>query len=105
MPLLMQNIISKIPREAILDELTPEKYVRNSNNGANKIYIITSHNSPNVMTELGRLRELTFRHAGGGTGKAIDIDEFDVCEHPYQQLLVWNPEESSVSGRSLRRLA
>ena len=94
----MQNIISKIPREAILDELTPKKYVRKTNNGNNDIYIITSHNSPNIMTEIGRLRELTFRHAGGGTGKEIDIDEFDVCEHPYQQLLVWNPEDKEIIG-------
>ena len=94
----MQNIISKIPREAILDELTPERYIRKTNNGNNEIYIITSHNSPNIMSEIGRLREVTFRHAGGGTGKAKDIDEFDTCEHPYQQLLVWNPEDQEIVG-------
>ncbi|MCE3259498.1 MAG: hemolysin, partial [Bacteroidetes bacterium] len=55
-------------------------------------------NSPNVMREIGRLREVTFRHAGGGTGKEIDIDEFDTCDHPYQQLLVWNPEDKEIVG-------
>jgi hypothetical protein len=94
----MQDIISKIPREAILAELTRERYVRKTNNGNNEIYIITYHNSPNVMKEIGRLRELTFRHAGGGTGKEIDIDEFDLCDHPYQQLLVWNPEDQEIVG-------
>lgn len=94
----MQDIINKIPREAILAELTRERYVRKTNNGNNEIYIITHHNSPNVMKEIGRLRELTFRHAGGGTGKEIDLDEFDLCDHPYQQLLVWNPEDREIVG-------
>lgn len=96
--LAMQDIISKIPREAILAELTRERYVRKTNNGNNEIYIITHHNSPNVMREIGRLREVTFRHAGGGTGKEIDIDEYDISEHPYQQLLVWNPEDKEIVG-------
>jgi hypothetical protein len=94
----MQDIINKIPREAILAELTRERYVRKTNNGNNEIYIITHQNSPNVMKEIGRLREVTFRHAGGGTGKAIDIDEYDTSEHPYQQLLVWNPEDREIVG-------
>jgi len=94
----MQDIISKIPREAILAELTRERYVRKTNNGNNEIYIITHHNSPNVMREIGRLREVTFRHAGGGTGKEIDIDEYDLSSHPYQQLLVWNPEDKEIVG-------
>lgn len=94
----MENIIAKISRDALLDELTKERYVRRTNNGQNEIYIINHHNSPNVMKEIGRLREVTFRHAGGGTGKAIDIDEFDTSSHPYQQLLVWNPEDKEIVG-------
>jgi len=94
----MQEIIAKIPREALLAELTRERYVRKTNNGNNEIYIITAHNSPNVMKEIGRLREVTFRHAGGGTGKEIDIDEFDISNHPYQQLLVWNPDDKEIVG-------
>ncbi len=94
----MQDIIPKIPREALLAELTRDRYVRKTNNGNNEIYIITHQNSPNVMKEIGRLREVTFRHAGGGTGKEIDIDEFDLCDHPYQQLLVWNPEDKEIVG-------
>ena len=94
----MQEIIAKIPREALLQELTKERFVRHTNNGDNEIYIITHHNSPHVMMELGRLREVTFRHAGGGTGKSFDIDEFDTSEHPYQQLLVWNPEDQEIVG-------
>ena len=94
----MENIINKIPREAILNELNTNTYVRKVNNGDNEIYIITNHNSPNTMLEIGRLREVTFRHAGGGTGKSIDLDEFDTSEHPYQQLLVWNKHDQEIVG-------
>lgn len=94
----MENIITKIPREAILNELNKNTYVRKVNNGDNEIYIITHHNSPHTMQEIGRLREVTFRHAGGGTGKSIDLDEFDTSEHPYQQLLVWNKHDQEIVG-------
>lgn len=94
----MKNIIEPVSKEALLDELTHDRYVRKTNNGNNKIYVITAHNSPNVMREIGRLREVTFRHAGGGTGKEIDIDEFDTSQHPYKQLLVWNDEDKEIVG-------
>jgi hypothetical protein len=94
----MEEIIEKVSREALQDELRKDRFVRLTNNGNNEIYIINNHNSPNVMREIGRLREVTFRHAGGGTGKAIDIDEFDTSHHPYQQLLVWNAEEKEIVG-------
>jgi hypothetical protein len=94
----MQEIIKPISKEALRDELGAERFVRKTNNGNNEIYIINHKNSPNVMRELGRLREVTFRHAGGGTGKEIDIDEFDISEHPYQQLLVWNPDDLEIVG-------
>lgn len=94
----MQAIIDAVSKEALCDELTSERYVRKANNGNNKIYIITHHNSPNVMREIARLREVTFRHAGGGTGLELDIDEFDTSSHPYQQLLVWDPMEKEIVG-------
>jgi len=94
----MQKIIDPISREALQDELNRERYVRKANNGNNEIYIVTHHNAPNVMKEIGRLREVTFRHAGGGTGKEIDIDEFDTSAHPYQQLLVWDPIDKEIVG-------
>jgi hypothetical protein len=94
----MQDIIDKIPREALLKELTKERFVRKTNNGDNEIYIITHHDSPNTMQEIGRLREVTFRQAGGGTGLAVDIDDFDICAHPYKQLLVWDPIEHEIVG-------
>jgi hypothetical protein len=51
------------------------------------------------MKEIGRLRELTFRKAGGGTGKEIDIDDYDTCENnPYKQLIVWDPIRKEILG-------
>jgi hypothetical protein len=94
----MQNIIEKINTDALVAELNKDRFVRKTNNGNNEIYIINHHNSPNVMREIARLREVTFRHAGGGTGKDIDIDEFDTSSHPYQQLLVWNPLDKEIVG-------
>ncbi|MDP2387731.1 MAG: GNAT family N-acetyltransferase [Bacteroidota bacterium] len=94
----MEPIIEKVDTDLIEKELHNGKFVRKTNNGTNEIYIITHFDSPNVMREIGRLREVTFRHAGGGTGKSIDIDEFDTCEHPYKQLLVWNPEDRAIVG-------
>lgn len=95
----MKPIIDPISKEALLAELTKERFVREVNNGGNEIYIITHHDSPNVMREIGRLREITFRAAGGGTGKEIDIDEYDVVDNaPYKQLIVWNPEEKEIVG-------
>lgn len=94
----MQTIIPPVSKDALLSELNKNTYVRKTNNGNNEIYIITHHNSPNVMREIGRLREVTFRHAGGGTGLEIDIDDFDTSNNPYQQLLVWNPIDKEIVG-------
>ncbi|MBA3706839.1 MAG: GNAT family N-acetyltransferase, partial [Bacteroidetes bacterium] len=77
---------------------TADKYIRETNNGENRIYIITHHNSPNIMKEIGRLREFTFRAAGGGTGESIDIDEYDTVDVPYKQLIVWNEAEKEIVG-------
>ncbi len=94
----MEPIIDKIDRALIEKELNAERFVRKTTNGHNLVYIITHFDSPNTMREIGRLREVTFRHAGGGTGKSNDIDEFDICDHPYKQLIVWNPEDKEIVG-------
>ena len=91
-------IIDPIPVELLKSELTPERQLRMTNKSNNEIYIVTAHNAPNVMREIGRLREIAFREAGGGTGKETDIDEFDICENCYKQLIVWNPEDEEIIG-------
>jgi len=93
-----QPIIPPVPKEVLVSELTPERQLRMTNKSNNEIYIVTAHNAPNVMREIGRLREIAFREAGGGTGKEVDIDEFDTCENCYKQLIVWNPEQQEIIG-------
>ena len=93
-----QPIIQPISKELLKSELTPDKQLRMTNKSNNEIYVITAHNAPHVMLEIGRLREIAFREAGGGTGKEADIDEFDTCENCYKQLIVWNPEEEEIIG-------
>lgn len=82
----------------IQKELTKDRFIRTTNKGSNEIYIINHHNSPNVMHEIGRLRELTFASAGGGTGQSIDIDKYDTSENCYNQLIVWAPESKEIIG-------
>ena len=93
-----QEIIQPIEKEVLKSELTSERQLRMTNKSHNEIYVITAHNAPNVMKEIGRLREIAFREAGGGTGKSMDIDEFDICENCYKQLIVWNPEAEEIIG-------
>lgn len=93
-----EPIIQPVDKELLKKELTPDKQLRMTNKSQNKIFIITAHNAPNVMQELGRLREEAFRAAGGGTGKAADIDELDTCDNCYKQLIVWNPEAEEIIG-------
>ena len=94
----MENIIKAVDKKLLVEELNKDRFLRKTNFGGNEIYSVTAHNAPNVMREIGRLREITFRNAGGGTGKSMDIDEFDTAEVPYHQLIVWNPEEKEILG-------
>ena len=93
-----EPIIKPIDKEVLKSELTPEHQLRMTNKSNNKIFIVTAHNAPNVMREIGRLREEAFREAGGGTGKDCDLDEFDTCENCYKQLIVWNPDDEEIIG-------
>ena len=93
-----EKIIQPVDRELLRSELTPNKQLRLTNKSNNEIYIVTAQDSPNVMREIGRLREIAFRNAGGGTGKALDIDEFDTMEGGYKQLIVWNPDAEDIIG-------
>ena len=94
----MEEIIQPIARSLLKAELTKEKLLRRTNKSNNEIYIVTAHDAPQVMREIGRLREVAFRYYGGGTGLAMDIDEYDTMENPYRQLLVWDPEEEQILG-------
>lgn len=93
-----EEIIQPIDKALLKSELTAERQLRMTNKSNNEIYVITAQNAPNVMKEIGRLREMAFRTAGGGTGKAMDIDEFDTMENGCKQLIVWNPDAEEIIG-------
>ncbi len=93
-----QEIIPPVDTKMIEAELTADRFLRDSNKGGNKIYVVDGREAPNVMREIGRLREIAFRAAGGGTGKDCDIDEFDEMDPPCMQLIVWNPDEREILG-------
>ncbi len=95
----MKPVADPLPRDQIISELTPERLLRRTNNGNNEVYLFDNNSSPLLMLEVGRIREITFRHAGGGTGKEVDIDEFDIDpEDPQKQLIVWDPEHQELVG-------
>ena len=94
----MENIIPPVDRALLLKELTEDKLIRKTNAGNNLIYICNHFNAPNVTREIGRLREITFRDAGGGTGLSVDLDFYDTCENPFEQLIVWNPDDQEIVG-------
>ena len=94
----VDSIIAPVDKSLLKMELTEARFLRNTNKGHNEIYIVDADNSPNVMWEIGRLREIAFRSSGGGTGKSADIDEFDTMDEPCQQLIVWNPEAEEIIG-------
>ena len=94
----MKPMIDPVDRTLLAQELNDDRYLRDTNNGGNVIYVINARNSPNTMQEIGRLREWAFREAGGGTGEPVDIDEEDTAEGGYEQLIVWDPKEKEIIG-------
>jgi hypothetical protein len=94
----MEPIIAPVSSTKIEKELGQANFVRKTNNGGNELYIIDHFDAPDTVTEIGRLREVSFRRAGGGTGKKIDLDSFDTSDEPYKQLIVWDPKHREILG-------
>ena len=93
-----QPIIAPISKDLIIKELNQDRFIRKTRKGDNEIYIVNVHNAPNTLQEIGRLREVTFRESGGGTGLPLDLDELDTNEICYEQLIVWSPEDQEIVG-------
>lgn len=94
----MKTLIEPISRALLKSELTKDLFVRNTRKGDNEIYILDYFSAPNTLLEIGRLREISFRASGGGTGEQVDIDNFDTQKNCYQQLIVWSPEDEEIIG-------
>lgn len=93
-----QSIIQPVEPDLIENELTPDRLLRHTNKAHNLIYIVDGRECPATMREIGRLREIAFRAAGGGTGKDCDIDEYDLMDPPCRQLIVWDPAAREILG-------
>lgn len=93
-----RRIIDAVDPEVIEAELTDQFFLRDTNKAGNKIYVVDAASAPNVMREIGRLREIAFRLAGGGTDKDCDIDRYDTMTPPCRQLIVWDPESKLILG-------
>lgn len=93
-----EDIIQPVDKELIKQELNSSTFLKNTRKGENEIYVVNVHNAPNTIREIGRLREVTFRDAGGGTGLSMDLDEFDLSENCYEQLVLWSPEDEEIVG-------
>ncbi|MCD6346843.1 MAG: GNAT family N-acetyltransferase, partial [Bacteroidales bacterium] len=94
----MKDTVARVDRKLLLKELTKERFLRETNYSSNHIYSFIAHEAPNLMKEVGRLREISFRDSGGGTGEDVDIDHYDISDHPYHQLIVWDPKEEEILG-------
>ena len=94
----MEPVIEPVSREALMAELTPQNLLRTTNRASNELYVVGPE-AVNVIREIGRLREIAFRTDGGGTGRELDIDEFDTDPaFGYKQLVLWDPEAKEIIG-------
>ncbi len=94
----MEPIIDPIPVELLRQELNEKTFLRKTNKAGNEVYVVNCCNAPNVLREVGRLREITFRAVGSGSGTACDIDHFDIEDKACYQLIVWNPDAEEIIG-------
>ncbi len=95
---LSEPVIEPVDRAELEAELTRDRFVRTTNKGGNIVFDFSANEAPALMREVGRLREIAFRMAGGGTGQSVDIDQWDVSEIPFRQLIVWDPDEKEILG-------
>lgn len=91
-----EQIIQPVDKDKILKEIQKIKKDFTLFNIKNYIVFCSPSNEiPNILTEIGRLREITFREIGEGTNRNIDIDEFDLY---YHQLFIWDEEKQTIVG-------
>ncbi|MBW6533634.1 MAG: lysophospholipid acyltransferase family protein [Mariniphaga sp.] len=91
-----ESVIEPVVEEKILAEIQKIKTDYTLFNLKNyTAFCAPSEEIPNILTEIGRLREITFREVGEGTNRSIDIDEFDLY---YHQMFIWDEEEEKIVG-------
>ena len=95
---MLPPIIEPIDVALLKSELNEKTFIRATIRGNNEIYVANNETAPNVLKEIGRLREVAFRAVGGGSGTPCDLDHFDLEDKACFQLVVWNPEADEIIG-------
>ena len=95
---MLPPIIDPIDVALLKSELNEKTFIRNTIRGNNEIYVVNNETAPNILKEIGRLREVAFRAVGGGSGTPCDLDHFDLEDKACFQLVVWNPEADEIIG-------
>ena len=95
---MIPPIIPPVDVELLKQELNENTFLRTTNRGNNELYVVNNETAPNVLREIGRLREVSFRAVGGGSATECDLDHFDLEDKACFQLVVWNPEADEIIG-------
>ncbi|MBI5916559.1 MAG: GNAT family N-acetyltransferase [Bacteroidetes bacterium] len=95
-PEQQEPIAEPVDNQEIAEEIGHLKFKSLvSSQGEYDIYVVEATDIPKTLQEIGRLRELTFRTIGEGTGKPCDLDEYDLY---YRQLILWDREAKQIVG-------
>ncbi|PYF72478.1 lysophospholipid acyltransferase family protein [Pedobacter nutrimenti] len=90
-----EPVIEETPRELIVEEVEQLESFRVWAEKNYEVYITPTAIIPNILKEIGRLREITFREVGEGTNKKIDLDNYDIY---YHHLFIWDKEQQNIVG-------
>eukprot|EP01132_Coremiostelium_polycephalum_P021444 gene21444-25463_t len=90
-----EPVIEETPRELIVEEIEQLESFRVWAEKNYEVYITPTAIIPNILKEIGRLREITFREVGEGTNKKIDLDNYDIY---YHHLFIWDKEQQNIVG-------
>ena len=94
----MEPIIPQVDKKLVKQELNESTFLRYTSKANNELYVIDNQVAPNALREVARLREITFRDANAGTGKALDLQDFDLYDKACKNLILWDPDHEEIIG-------
>ncbi len=96
-PKIPKRIVTPVDNELMTQEVEALKKddARLLQSKNYEVYLAAAENIPNILREIGRLREITFREVGEGTNEAIDLDKFDTY---YHHMFLWDSERKLIAG-------
>ncbi|POS01856.1 GNAT family N-acyltransferase [Flavobacterium croceum] len=97
LPKEQKQIVKPANHDKILEEISSVKNgdYRLLQSKNYEVYLVTADKIPNILHEIGRLREITFREVGEGTNESIDLDQFDQY---YHHMFLWDDEAQVIAG-------